>query len=203
MMENNAVSHMQQCKEGRASHYAILSRLFSDQTTVSDIKDYLDLLDSLTGEYGDLAALFFRELHKWLQKENADHLLRTEYTRLFIMPGGIRPYESVYLGDAPLLMRDPWLSVKEFYRRCGLKLENPGRQPEDHASAELAFMVYLIETGGWEAEEEAFFREHLLLWIPQMLKELMQNDRACFFNDAARYALSFMESERTHFAIDA
>lgn len=202
MVEKSAVNNKQQCEEGRACHYAILSRLFADQTTPVDMASYLEILESLTGEYGELAGAFSRELHKWLQKDNADHFLKTEYARLFIMPGGIRPYESVYRGDAPLLMRDPWLEVKRFYHRCGMKLENPARQPEDHASAELAFMVYLIETGGRKDEEEAFFRRHLVDWIPRMLEELKQNEQASFYKDAAVYGLSFMESERMYFGRD-
>ena len=114
---------------------------------------------------------------------------------MFIVAGGVRPYESVYLGSEPLLMREPWLQVKEFYHRNGLVLEKPAAHPEDHASVELAFMVHLIEAGDTAAEQMSFFEAHINKWLPDMLKDLKDNQHACFFKEMALIALNFIEQE--------
>ena len=107
----------------------------------------------------------------------------------------MRPYESVYLGNEPLLMREPWLKVKEFYRRNGLVLEKPAAHPEDHASVELAFMAHLIETDDTAGEQKLFFEGHIYKWLPDMLRDLRDNKKADFFRRMALSALNFIEQE--------
>ncbi len=186
----------------RACQYDVLSRLFSDQSDSKDIEAYLGYLAPPSSEHDSAAAAFSRQLRLWLNSKEPDHLLRTEYARLFIMPGGIRPYESVYRGKVPLLMQEPWLEAKQFYRRCGLKLENPSRHPEDHISSELAFMLYLIEMGNRKAEEKAFFRQHIDCWVPQMLEDIKKHTHAHFFKDVANFGRAFLESEREYLSGD-
>ncbi len=118
------------------------------------------------------------------------------------MPGGVRSYESVYRGESPMLMQEPWAKVREFYRRCGLKLENPAHHPDDHAAVELSFMVYLIEEGDTEAEQAAFFKQHLAGWIPQLFIEMMQHQQSHFYKDVAAYGHSFIENEGLRFTCD-
>ncbi len=139
-------------------------------------------------------------LEQWPERENADQDIKTEYARLFIMPGGVRPYESVYLGNEPLLMREPWLQVKAFYRRNGLVLEKPAGHPEDHASVELAFMAHMSETGGNLQEQKLFFNEHIYRWLPQMLSDLKEHRHARFFKDMAACGLDFIEKENSMIA---
>ncbi len=191
----------QMAAERRACQYAILSRLFADQTTGADIGSYLGYLELPAGEPDSPAAAFSLKLRQWLEKENPDHLLKTEYARLFILAGGIRPYESVYRGEGAMLMQEPWVKVKQFYQKCGLKLENPARHPEDHASAEFSFMLYLLEKADMSAAQE-FFRQHLYRWIPRMFADIIEYPYADFFRDAAIFGQSFMESEQACFGED-
>lgn len=200
VIKDNGDSHL--AESMRACQYAVLSRFFFEQTTVTDILQYLHILAPLVETSKDEAmTTLTRQLKSWVDLDGADHLLKTEYARLFIMPGGIRPYESVYRGEAPLLMQDPWLEVKRFYKECGLKLENPSIHPEDHVSSEFAFMVYLIETGGFENEEKSFYRRHLGCWAPRMLEDISQNRHARFFKDVADFGLSFLKEEHRFFGI--
>ena len=99
------------------------------------------------------------------------------------------------------MMREPWLQVKEFYRRGGVVLEKPAAHPEDHASVELSFMAHLIQAGDTVAEQKSFFKEHVYRWLPVMLNDLKGNQHACFFNEMAVYALDFIEQENSLFKL--
>lgn len=183
----------------RACLYTFFSRLFTDHTTAADLDHYISFLDSVRGDYLVLTRGLKDVLRQWSEKTAADHIMKTEYVRLFIMAGGIRPYESVYRGNEPLLMREPWLEVKEFYRRNGLVLENPGMHPEDHASVEFSFMAYLIENGGDLIEQREFFNKHLSTWLPQVCDDLNKHEHADFFKEMAVYATKFLDDETKFF----
>lgn len=169
--------------------------MFTDHTTGEDLGQYISFIASVKSEYEPIGQELRKVLIEWSEKDSADHALKTEYARLFIVAGGVRPYESVYLGSEPLLMREPWLQVKEFYHRNGLVLEKPAAHPEDHASVELAFMAHLIEAGDTAAEQKSFFMEHIYKWLPGMLNDLKDNQLACFFKEMALSALNFIEQE--------
>jgi len=180
--------------EERAAFYFLLSRLFADQSISGDLDQYLELLSPYKNDSSGLAAAFSLKLTEWQKKDQLDHLLKTEYARVFILAGGVRPYESVYLGESKMLMQEPWVEVKKYYHKCGLKLDNPGLHPEDHASVEFAFMLYLLEQDNLEAAEE-FFMKHLQQWIPEMLKDLSEYPYAHFYRDIAEFGISFLEKE--------
>lgn len=186
-----------QTDEERAVYYMLLSRLFTDQTISADIDGYLEILAPYADADSGLAAPFMRNLESWQKKDQADHLLKTEYARVFILAGGVRPYESIYRGEGNMLMQEPWVKVKQFYHNCGLKLENPAGHPEDHASAEFSFMFYLLGKEELSAAED-FFRQHIVCWIPQMLNQLLDYPYADFFKDVASFGLSFIESESAY-----
>lgn len=194
-------SETKQLQLDRACLYTFFSRLFTDHTTAGDLGQYMSFLETVGGEYKSIGYGLQKVIKDWSERDSADNSLKTEYARLFIIAGGIRPYESVYLGNEPLLMREPWLQVKEFYRRGGVVLEKPAAHPEDHASVELSFMAHMIETGGDVMEQKTFFEEHIYQWLPQMLNELIEHQHACFFKEMATYGLNFIEQEKKLFAL--
>jgi TorA maturation chaperone TorD len=179
----------------RAVYYLLLSRLFTDQTTCADIEGYLEFLSPFDKKGSDAAVSFSQKLQEWQKKEQSDHLLKTEYARVFILAGGVRPYESIYRGESKMLMQEPWVKVKQYYQSCGLKLENPAMHPEDHASAEFAFMLFLLEKGEDEKAAE-FFRQHIDQWMPEMFDEILNYPYADFFKEVAAFAQSFLAEER-------
>ena len=194
-------SETKQLQLDRACLYTFFSRLFTDHTTAGDLSQYMSFLETVGGEYKSIGHRLQKVIKEWSERDSADNSLKTEYARLFIVAGGIRPYESVYLGNEPLLMREPWLQVKEFYRRGGVVLEKPAAHPEDHASVELSFMAHLIQAGDTVAEQKSFFEEHVYKWLPVMLNNLKDNQHACFFKKMAVYALEFMEQENSLFKL--
>jgi len=196
----NQMSTTNQLQLDRACLYTFFSRLFTDQTRAEDLEQYADFLASVSGDYAGIGRDLQDVITGWAAKDNADRIMRTEYARLFIVAGGVRPYESIYRGSEKLLMGEPWLEVKSFYRENGLVLEKPDMHPEDHASVELAFMAYLIECGGKVEEQKSFFEKHIYQWLPQVFNDLQNNEQACFFKDMAACGQSFMEQEKSLFA---
>mgnify|MGYP001558401996 CR=1 FL=1 len=80
--------------------------------------------------------------------------LAQEYAALFIVPGGIPPYESVRLKG--LLCQEPEWKVREFYKRCGLVIKEDCKIFSDHLGMELEFMGYLAdkESEAWNSNSE-------------------------------------------------
>lgn len=196
----NQMSATNQLQLDRACLYTFFSRLFTNQTRAKDLEQYADFLTSVSGDYAGIGRDLQDVITEWSAKDDAGRIMRTEYARLFIVAGGVRPYESVYRGSERLLMGEPWLEVKSFYRENGLVLEKPDMHPEDHASVELAFMAYLIEYGGKVEEQKSFFEKHIYQWLPQVFNDLQENEQACFFKDMAECGQSFMEQEKSLFA---
>ncbi len=190
---------LSQLEQERICLYTFFSRLFTDQTRFEDLALYSAHLEPVKGSLAGLAAEIRAVLEEWAGSANADLELRTEYARLMIMPNGVKPYESVYIGGEGLLMRESWLQVKEFYRRNGLVLDKPSLHPEDHAAVELAFMANLIESGADPEEQKLFFESHLGQWVPGLLKDIKKHCDARFYAEMASSGLEFLELEQSYY----
>lgn len=186
----------------RAACYMLLSRLFTDQSTSADLANYQELLAPYKDNPSGMAVSFAEMLTEWQKKEQLDHLLKTEYARIFILAGGVRPYESVYLGESKMLMQEPWVQVKKFYHNCGLRLENPGLHPEDHVSVEFTFMLYLFERDNYKAAAE-FFEQHISRWVPEMLDDIVNYPYSVFYKEVALLGQTFITVEQKYNSIDS
>lgn len=121
--------------------------------------------------------------------------LQVEFTSLFLLPSGVRPYESVYRGEKFQLKQEPWLEVKRFYYQCGFKLDESSGFLEDHISAELNFMSHLIEEEKHDLVRR-FFNNHIGQWMPKLLEDITKSTDAAFYKKVAEYAAEFIESEK-------
>lgn len=184
----------------RSKHYALLSRLLSDQSRVADLSLYLawakDLKD---GKDGNVIEPFIKGLENWLERDDADTNLQVEFGHLFLLPVGVKPYESTYRSKEKLLMQESWVEVKKFYKKYGLKLENSYGHPEDHVAVELSFMAHVTGSGTEKALEMEFFNQHIIPWVPQLFLDLRDNQYADFFRSVAEYGLSFLDREKEYF----
>lgn len=184
-------------EETRYRHYVLLSRLIADQLTRSDMEECLVFIGQDSSPDETIAA-FAGVVREWLTR-NDEQALKVEYGHVFVLPTGVKPYESVYLGERPLLHQEPWIEVKRFYRECGFKLGEPRMHPEDHLSVEFAFMAHLIETGGQKERQREFFTGHIEKWAPKFWKDLKDNAYSVFYEQVADYGLDFLEKEVSYF----
>lgn len=181
----------------RSLHYALLSRFLTDQLLLQDMQVIRDVIKTLTLVSQDMLEPVFTAIENHGGDESTIEQWRAEYAHLFLLPGGVKPFESSYLGEGEGLMKqEPWVNVKKFYRKCGLQMESDLKHAEDHVSVELAFMHSIICSGGNEEMQSEFFITHINQWIPQLFKDVTTNRHADFYAKVATYGLQFIEMER-------
>lgn len=133
--------------------------------------------------------------------------LAEEYAALFVLPGGLPPYESVRTKG--LLCQEPEWEVREFYKRSGLLLQDGSRLFADHIGIELDFMGYLAytEADSWDKKDEEqalrwlgfereFFKGHLGRWVFGFLDDLDRLAFHPFYRGISVLTRKFMEIER-------
>jgi TorA maturation chaperone TorD len=138
--------------------------------------------------------------------------LAEEFAALFIVPGGIPPYESVRLHG--MLNQKPSWEVEEFYRRCGLVIKDECRMLPDHLGMELEFMGYLVEKEAearkrddkkqaekWSGFQAEFFQGHIRPWAFDFLRDLQRLAFHPFYRGIADLTMRFLESEQEHLGL--
>ena len=115
-----------------------------------------------------------------LQSDTADGLenLAEEFTALFVAPGAVSPYRSVF--EKGRNFQEPCDDAIAAYRQAGLEFRNrySGEFP-DHVGVMLGFVGWLAEreaesleaadgvaAEAWRARREAFLLEQLGPWAP-------------------------------------
>jgi len=177
----------------KSQNYFFLSRWFAGKTTRDDLELYQELIQDISPQEGDFLFRFQELIEEWMEHKNIDLELPREYTRLFVLPDGVKPYESVYRGEEIRLMQDPWVEVKKFYKKRGWQMEN-SIYPEDHAAVELSFMGHLIAAGEGD-DAKIFFRHHIINWVPDLMRDIINNQNANYYKKVAEYGHSYLKSE--------
>ncbi len=155
--------------KGRSGVYHLLAAAYLKEVTT----EFLAILKSEAA--ADALQELGIDLGRALPDTPQDILLNDlaeEYAALFIVPGGIPPYESVRLHG--MLNQKPSWEVEEFYRRCGLVVKEESRMLPDHIGMELEFMGYLAgkegdarrngdekEAAKWFGLQREFFQSHI------------------------------------------
>ena len=191
-------------EEQRYKNYVLLSRLLANHLTLEDMRKCLEFIgagnDSDDELLDEASSEFAAVVRHWLDL-GEEQALKVEYSHVLVLPAGVKPYESVYLADRPLLHQEPWIEVKKFYVESGFKLEEPRMLPEDHLSVEYAFMAHLIESGGQEEREKQFFNDHIAKWASKFWEDMRDNQYSVFYKDVASYGLKFTEQEMNYFSL--
>jgi TorA maturation chaperone TorD len=179
----------------RMIQYALLSRMFQNQLTMNDLPVIRNTIGKMSRELQDQYHSFIQSVEKRLQDKDAEQALQVEYAHLFLLPEGVKLYESVYRSNERMLQQQPWQDVKHFYHINGFVLEEGELHPEDHISVELAFMAALIEQDEKEDVQQSFLSEHVMQWLPDLLVDVIKNPYASFYREAAYSGQRFMEKE--------
>ncbi len=183
-------------------HYFLSNLLISGPSRefVSDLyndnfppfPDFFHGNDDLREGHGLLITLNVR-----FEKENAFYqALQDEFTRLFLAPVKVYPYQSVYLDTiniggiqmSGLMMGESAERVRVFYSEYGFS--KTVNLPDDHISFELAFLGRLHslyeDTGDGEylVAAKKFIEEHLIRWVPRFCDDLY--DTADLFKPVAK-----------------
>ena len=177
--------------------YYFFARWFSHKTTRSDLKEYLLFLQENCSNMNEVFLNFKEVIQEWLDNETTALALPQEYTKLFHLPEGIKPYESVYLGEGNKLMQESWVAVKKFYTERGWYMEK-SKHLEDHVSVELSFMAHLLAEKEYQDAQE-FFSEHIITWVPRLMEDLASHGQAIYYKTVANFCRAFLEEEKKHY----
>lgn len=136
------------------------------------------------------------------QPETDADWLAQEYTRLFVGPGHIAAYESVYVpadGEEPRLWGKATAEVANFFEEIGLKVA--GAKAPDHLSVEMQAMASLAlaearklededakAAGKLREKQDLFCREHLLRWVPAVCADVERETASSFYRGMAALA---------------
>lgn len=209
-MESKQLSDL---NSNRSSTYAFFSRIFKREVTeetianmvgdefIGHLKDLEETMDSSDMSEG---AKTVKEYLINIDTKNIDKIveeLSVDYARLFLLAGGVHPYESVRLGNEGLLMGKPWEEVKAAYRKAGLTKGEKEKEPEDHIAMELAFMSYLCGKKESKLQNE-FLEEHLLKWVPWFCDDVVQKAESDFYRGIAKLTKGFLLLEHMNEARD-
>jgi len=173
--------------------YRTLGQFFFAGPTAETISWLQELVESLDVEEGDDEELRqgLSLLQKVLKTAGSETMKSWQlaFTSLFLGPGPspAHLYESVYRSPTHLVMGDTTYEVREFYLEHGVEMKQLNSLPDDHLGAELEFMAYLIgqvlsagrtkdaeKINALEAAQARFLAEHLLLWVPGLVEEVMK-----------------------------
>jgi TorA maturation chaperone TorD len=125
-----------------------------------------------------------------------------DYTRLFIGPYRLPcpPWESVYTSQNRLMMQDAADDARRVYAELGLAIDDPSVMP-DHIGAELNFLSLVYERAADGNSKQldrtrigmAFFRDHLMKWIPQFTADMEMAATTSLYRALARTTKNALE----------
>lgn len=183
----------------------LLYRLFSGAFLKEPSSSLLQALSSPKAA-SILASLGMDKVFSAVGDEHINALTE-EYAALFILPGGVCPYESVRTKG--LLCQEPEWKAREFYKRCGLAVPESLNIFADHIGMELGFMAYLAgkESKAWEADgmdgalkwlilEREFFKAHLDRWAFAFLDDVVKYSEHPFYKGISSLTGGFLSIEK-------
>ncbi len=195
---------------GRANIYSLLARFYLKEVDTELIEALKDerVRSVLKGLGADVEAL-----SEGTGDRSLIDTLSEEYAALFIVPGSLSPYESVWVRG--LLAQGPEEEVRLFYRRLGLDVSGDSFKGllADHIGIELDFMGRLAEreSEAWDMgdEKEAlelrsleaeFFNGHIGRWAFRLIDRLIKNARHPLYREIFGATKNFLEMEREEFS---
>lgn len=204
--KDQTLTELSMAARGRSLLYRILASLYLRESTAETInilssKEVAEVLGGLGVDTGKLSGPDGADGQRRYLDELAE-----EYAALFILPGGVSPYESVRLKG--LLCQDPEWKAREFYKRFGVVIREGSSIFSDHIGMELDFMSYLSgkEAEAWAANDEEgakrfekarqeFFGAHINMWVGRFLEELDKCAFHPFYREVSVFTRKLMEIE--------
>lgn len=141
------------------------------------------LLDQIQAQRQELIAVLEHDPLEKIKLDNADstvEILAVEYCRLFIGPNGhLPPVESVVRGEGRYWGTHT-VAVSDFYQSHGIGLKPGENTFPDHISMELDCLAMLEESDRHD-QAMIFAQEHILKWIPALIKHIGENASLAFY----------------------
>lgn len=200
--------------QGRLYVYQLLKLLFEEplnQETLKVLQEELNSNELAQVSSGANSIKIYLESKKDTPPEVLCRELQAEYQRLFVGPGHVLApiWESVYFDPEGLMFGERTLEVRDFYRKYGLESIHKNRQPEDHLSVELEFILYLIqqyldsqdvnEQTKILMDQKLFLQQHLGTWKDEFVKLIEVHSDNQFYLGAGMLLREFLDMENEIF----
>ncbi|MGY3885889.1 molecular chaperone TorD [Aeromonas aquatica] len=206
--------------ERRAELYWWFSTLFATELSDAQIAEYdsydvrsflkslstLDPMREAVAELNDAIARLLVRPDRQLE-------LAADFAGLFLVDPkqGALPYESLYRGEAKLLMQAPMAEMQERLKRLGIDVSDKFKEPADHLAIELDLMGNLIiraaeattadERAQWLQEQEELLHQHLLGWFERFEQACRQADKFGFYGASARLLGVFLHMDANYLSL--
>ena len=203
--------------ERRAELYWWFATLFAaelsdDQIAEYDSYDVRSFLKSLAtlDPMRDAVAELNEVIARLLVRPDRQLELAADFAGLFLVDPkqGALPYESLYRGDAKLLMQASMTEMQARLQRLGIDVSDKYKEPADHLAIELDLMGNLIiraaeagtatEREQWLQEQEALLHQHLLGWFADFEQACRAVDRFGFYGASARLLGVFLTMDANY-----
>ncbi len=198
---NSETNKLHSVMKERKAQYEIIQAIYSEPLSLEVYQKWKEQtpteLEQLDKHYRE----FFEEL-AINDVEEVFNKERENYLQLFFGPGHIPapPWESVYRTKEKLLFGDPTLSFRKKLREFNLYYDGESKEPEDHISVELEFMIYLIDQCLFaiENEREVDFKralqgqfslldDHLINWVEQFTNDIASSTTSFLYRGSANF----------------
>lgn len=207
----NARLEMHVVAAGRARTYGALSALYLAAPS-EDLAEMIragglaaeDSGSPLGAAAGALTASFREAAALHLENE-----LAAEHTRLFVLPSGVLPHESIYLDENKRLGGRVTAGVQRYYENAAAKLTNACLDLPDHIGVELEFMSFLCDLEAQLREQadvaglqkclqiqHGFLTQHLLRWHQSFCAKVLASSNSGAYRALANLTIAFLEAER-------
>lgn len=200
--------------EYRCSVYYSLKTLFVKEATMVQIRQIMRSCRKAQGFEGmKEAERAYIEYFSSIEDDQVKEIrqeMKPEYARLFLGPKKLiaPPYESVYRSKNQCIYGEETGHVKQFYINAGMELKEKVRVPEDFIGTELEFMYWMshrmyqaLQNGQEELAHKMavyqyeFLMQHLLMWVPQFAKDVVEGTTMEYFRVAAAYLEEFLKED--------
>lgn len=207
----NAEREMKVVAAGRARTYGALSALYITAPS-EDLAEMIragglaaeNSSSPLGAAASDLASSFREAAASGLENE-----LVAEHTRLFVLPSGVLPYESMYLDANKRLGGRVTVGVQRCYEDAAARLTNACLDLPDHIGVELEFMSFLCDIEAQLREQadvaglqkcleiqHSFLTDHLLCWHQPLCAKVLASSNSGAYRALANLTVAFLEAER-------
>ncbi|MDQ0155412.1 TorD/DmsD family molecular chaperone [Robertmurraya andreesenii] len=161
------------------------------QNGINEIKEYFERFDVVHNQS------HFDDLH-W------------DYTRMMVGPFELPapPWESVYVQKEPILFQQCTIDVRNKYKHFGFEIAERHVEADDHIGLELDFLYHLnklclqsIEEGNIKevtyllAEQKQFMDNHLLVFVPEFSKKIIENADTQFYKGMAKVLNYYLQMD--------
>ncbi|MGY3941747.1 molecular chaperone TorD [Aeromonas tecta] len=206
--------------ERRAELYWWFSTLFAaelsdDQIAEYDSYDVRSFLKSLStlDPMRDAVAELNDAIARLLVRPDRQLELAADFAGLFLVDPkqGALPYESLYRGEAKLLMQAPMAEMQARLARLGIDVSDKYKEPADHLAIELDLMGNLIiraaeagtadEREQWLQEQEELLHHHLLGWFERFEQACRKADKFGFYGASARLLGVFLHMDANYLSL--